>query len=194
MVYKCKYFLFILTILIIMIGCAKQTDEQKYEKMKKKWTYKSYSTVSRNTLKIAYEAMGGEEENSFTLEEVRLILSLLWTANKNYDLEERTLEFAKEIIRLCKSLPKDVINRELVAQLVRAGGSVGANYREANDALSKKDFIYRMRIARKEAKECLYWLQLAIETNPEFRAPAEGLLKEAEELKRILSSIITKSR
>ena len=77
-----------------------------------------------------------------------------------YDLEERTLEFAKEMIRLCKALPKDTINRELVSQLMRAGGSVGANYREANDALSKKDFLYRMRIARKEAKESHYWLQI----------------------------------
>jgi four helix bundle protein len=113
---------------------------------------------------------------------------------KSYDLGERTLEFAKGIIRLCKSLPKDTINRELVAQLVRAGGSVGANYREGNDALSKKDFFYRMRTTRKEAKECHYWLQLVVEANPEFKNSAESLLKEAEELKRIFSAIIDKSQ
>ena len=113
---------------------------------------------------------------------------------RSYDLEERTLKFAKRIIRLCKSLPKDTINRELTSQLVRAGGSVGANYREANDALSKKDFIHRMRITRKEAKECYYWLQLIMETNPELRTPTESLLKEAEELKKIFSSIIDKSQ
>ncbi|PIU55289.1 MAG: four helix bundle protein [Chloroflexi bacterium CG07_land_8_20_14_0_80_51_10] len=113
---------------------------------------------------------------------------------KSYDLEERTLEFDKGIIRLCKFLPKDTINRELVSQLVRAGGSVGANYREANDALSKKDFIHRMRIMRKEAKECHYWLQLVVETNPEFKNSTESLLKEAEELKKIFSSIIDKSQ
>jgi four helix bundle protein len=113
---------------------------------------------------------------------------------KSYDLEERTLEFAKGIIRLCKSLPEGTINRGLVAQLVRAGGSVGANYREANDALGKKDFVYRMRITRKEAKECHHWLQLVLETNPEFKNSAESLLKEAEELKRIFSAIIDKSQ
>ena len=113
---------------------------------------------------------------------------------KSYDLEERTLEFAKRIIRLCKSFPKDTINRELASQLVRAGGSVGANYREANDALSKKDFIHRMWITRREAKECYYWLQLTMEANPELRKPTESLLKEAEELKKIFSSIIAKSQ
>jgi four helix bundle protein len=113
---------------------------------------------------------------------------------KSYDLEERTLEFVRGIIRLCKSLPKGTINRELVAQLVRAGGSVGANYREANDALGKKDFIHRMRVTRKEAKECHYWLQLVVEANPEFNNSVESLLKEAEELKRIFSSIIDKSQ
>jgi four helix bundle protein len=113
---------------------------------------------------------------------------------KSYNLEERTLEFARGIIRLSRSLPKGTINQELVAQLVRAGGSVGANYREANDALGKKDFIYRMRITRKEAKECQYWLQLVVEANPEFNNSADSLLKEAEELKRIFSSIIDKSQ
>jgi four helix bundle protein len=113
---------------------------------------------------------------------------------KSYDLEERTLEFAKRIIRLSKSLPNDTINRELVSQLVRAGGSVGANYREANDALSKKDFVYRMRITRKEAKECHYWLQLVVETNPEFKGATESLLREVDELKKIFSSIIGKSQ
>ncbi len=71
---------------------------------------------------------------------------------------------------------------------------MGANYREANDALSKKDFIPRMRITRKEAKECHYWLQLVVETNPEFKNSTESLLKEAEELKKIFSSIIDKSQ
>jgi four helix bundle protein len=60
--------------------------------------------------------------------------------------------------------------------------------------LGKKDFIYRMRITRKEAKECQYWLQLIVEANPEFNNSAESFLKEAEELKRIFSSIIDKSQ
>ena len=75
---------------------------------------------------------------------------------QKFDLEERTLEFAKNILRLCAQLPQNAISRELISQLIRAGGSVGANYREANDSLSKKDFYYRIRITRKEAKEAYY--------------------------------------
>jgi len=85
--------------------------------------------------------------------------------NKPYDLEERTLEFAKGIIRLSKKLPKDVINIRLIGQLINASGSVGANYREANEALSKKDFVHRMKITRKECKESSYWLELLKEAN-----------------------------
>jgi four helix bundle protein len=71
------------------------------------------------------------------------------TPRHNFDLEERTLEFAKNVIRLCKKLPRNSINHEIVGQLIRSSGSVGANYREANDALSKKDFVYRIKIVRK---------------------------------------------
>ena len=80
--------------------------------------------------------------------------------NKLYDLEERTLEFGKRIVRMCKVLPKETVNYELIKQCLRSGTSIGANYIEANDALSKKDFVFRLRIARKEAKETVYWLNL----------------------------------
>ena len=73
-----------------------------------------------------------------------------------FDLEERTLTFAKRTIQLCKTVQYTSVNRELVSQLVRASSSIGANYREANKALSKKDFGHRVKIARKEAKETQY--------------------------------------
>lgn len=66
-----------------------------------------------------------------------------------YDLEERTTEFAKRVIRLCHVLPKNSMNSRLVGQVVGLAGSIGANYREANDALGKKDFIHRLKISRK---------------------------------------------
>jgi len=110
-----------------------------------------------------------------------------------FDLEKRTLEFSKNVIRLYKQLPKNVINNELIGQLIRASGSIGANYREANDALSKKDFKHRIKITRKEAKEAHYWLELLIEANPEFKEKIDILLKEALELKKIFSSIVDKS-
>ena len=75
----------------------------------------------------------------------------------NYDLEDRTTEFARRVIRLCKVLPNNSINYRLTGQAVGSAGSVGANYREANDALGKKDFIHRLRISRKEAKEIVHF-------------------------------------
>jgi len=71
---------------------------------------------------------------------------------------------------------------------------VGANYREANNALGKKDFIHRLKIARKEAKEIIHWLELIEEANPEFKSRMQGLKKEAGELRNIFSSIINKSK
>ena len=111
----------------------------------------------------------------------------------NFDLEERTLEFTKRIIRLCKKLPRNIINNELIAQLIRSGGSVGANYREANDSLSKKDFSHRIKITRKEAKESCYWLQLLVEANSDFKVEIRLLLIEALELKKIFCSIADKA-
>jgi len=111
--------------------------------------------------------------------------------NRKYDLEERTLEFAKQIIRLCKKLPNNTINLKLIDQIIRSAGSVGANYREANDALGKKDFLYRLRIARKEAKETIFWLKLIIEANKD-RENIDRLVKEGREIRNILSAIIKK--
>jgi four helix bundle protein len=111
----------------------------------------------------------------------------------NFDLEERTLEYAKKIIMLCKNIPFNNINNELISQLVRASGSVGANYREANDALSKKDFVYRIKISRKEAKESHYWLMLLKEANSKVQDEIDELSNEAIELKKIFSSIVDKA-
>ncbi|MFH1728172.1 MAG: four helix bundle protein [Pseudomonadota bacterium] len=112
---------------------------------------------------------------------------------KPYDLEERTLEYAKGIIRLCKKIPNSTINIKLIGQLVNASGSVGANYREANDAISKKDFLYRMKISRKECKESTYWLELLKEANQNYSGDADEFITESKELRNILSSIIKKS-
>ena len=80
--------------------------------------------------------------------------------DKPFNLELRTLQFSKNTINLCKKLIRDRINFKLIEQLISAATSVGANYREANEALSKKDFLYRMKITRKECKESSYWFEL----------------------------------
>jgi len=114
--------------------------------------------------------------------------------NKPYDLEERTLLFAKDVVCLCKRLPFNTINSKLIGQLIRSAGSVGANYREANEALSKKDFVHRMRITRKEAKESSYWLELIEEANSNRQTELIALNSECRELRNIFTSIIEKAK
>lgn len=115
--------------------------------------------------------------------------------NKPYDLEERTFQFAKEVRIFIKSLEKTIANIEDSKQVVRSSGSVGANYIEANESLSKKDFIFRVKICRKEAKESAYWLRLINETNDLFKKElAKKLIQESVELKKMFSAIIEKSK
>ena len=115
--------------------------------------------------------------------------------NKIYDLEERTFIFAKDVRLFIKTLSKTIANIEDGKQVIRSSGSVGANYREANEALSKKDFVMRIKISRKEAKESVYWLRLINETNNLGNSKdALMLIQEATELKKILSSILEKSK
>ena len=112
-----------------------------------------------------------------------------------YDLEERTFQFAKAVRLFVKTLPKTIANIEDGKQLIKASGSVGANYIEANESLGKKDFLMRIKISRKEAKESAYWLKLINETNKLKNADeALSLIQEANELKKIFSSILEKSK
>ena len=112
-----------------------------------------------------------------------------------YDLEERTFQFAKDVRLFIKTLPKTIANLEDGKQAVKASGSTGANYIEANEALSKKDFKMRIKICRKEAKESAYWLRLINETNNlKNLDDLLYLIQEANELKKIFSSILEKSK
>jgi four helix bundle protein len=114
---------------------------------------------------------------------------------KKYDLEERTFLFAKEIRAFIKKLPKTLSNIDDIKQLVRASGSQGANYIEANESLSTKDFIFRIKICRKEVKECSYWLRLIdLHQEDELIAKRELLLKEAKELTNIFGAILRNTK
>jgi len=114
--------------------------------------------------------------------------------SKPYDLEDRTLKFASRVRLVVKKLPKIIANFEDGKQLIRASGSVGANWIEANESLSKKDFILRTKICRKEAKESRYWLQLVdFGNDAELENEREELIQEAKELMNIFGSIIRKS-
>ena len=114
--------------------------------------------------------------------------------NKQYDLEDRTYEFARKCRDFVRKLPRSVSNIEYGKQLVRSSGSQAANYIEANESLSRKDFIYRVRICRKETKESCLWLKLC-GNGDDTLLPEEqkNLLKEAVELRKIFNSILEKS-
>jgi len=111
---------------------------------------------------------------------------------KRYDLEERTLNFAKRVNFYVNKLPRTISNLENGKQLVRAGGSIGANYIEANEALSKKDFLMRIKISRKETKEARFWIYLT-EPSKENQEEKDWLINEATELMNIFGSILRKS-
>ncbi len=114
--------------------------------------------------------------------------------SKHYDLEERTYQFAQDIRVFVRTLPKTVSNIEDVQQLVRSSGSVGANYIEANESLGKKDFLMRIRICRKEAKESRLWLRLVdSKERKELECERTKLIQEATELMNIFGAILRKS-
>ena len=114
--------------------------------------------------------------------------------NPPYDLEERTYLFAKDVRRFIKILERSLANLEDARQLVRSSGSVAANYIEANEALSKEDFVMRIKISRKEAKESALWLRLLDADQPSTTSgERDRLLGEARELMKIFGAIYRKS-
>ena len=111
-----------------------------------------------------------------------------------YDLIERTAKFGEEVIEFACSILKNEINRPLISQIVRSGTSIGANYMEADAAVSKKDFENKVGISRKEAKETMHWLRMIAKANPNKSDNCRSLYKESQELVWILSSIINNSK
>ena len=114
---------------------------------------------------------------------------------KRYDLEERSLIFAKLVRELIKKLQRTTANIQDSMQLARSSGSIGANYLEANNSLGKKDFIMRIRICLKETKETKYWLELLdIPDNSILDAERKTLIGETLELMNIFGAILRKSQ
>ncbi|MCX6811742.1 MAG: four helix bundle protein [Candidatus Berkelbacteria bacterium] len=113
---------------------------------------------------------------------------------KIYDLASRTERFAEEVIKFSKKIPLTSITRPIVSQLVRSGTSIGANYSEADDALSSKDFQHKIGICKKEARETKFWLKMVITAVPGVKREAILLAQEAKELNLIFNSILNKIR
>ena len=114
-------------------------------------------------------------------------------AQRVFDLEERTAVFGESAIRFAKTIPVNLVTTPLISQVVRASTSVGANYTEANDAESKKDFRHLINRCRKEAKECKHWFRMIVAAVPDLRTEAVPLWQEAKELNLIFSAIRRRS-
>lgn len=113
---------------------------------------------------------------------------------KIYDLEERTAKFGEDLIEFTKKLEKNSINNPLISQVVRSGTSMGANYMEADCADSKKDFIYKISLCKKESKETCHWLRMIAKANSEYTNQCRQLWQESHELTLIFSKIILSSK
>ena len=113
---------------------------------------------------------------------------------QSFDLSERTSKFGEETIKFSKKISENSITKPVISQLVRAGTSVGANYCEADNAESRKDFIHKIGICKKESRETMHWLRMTVVASPTLRDEARTLWQEAKELNLIFNAIIISSR
>jgi four helix bundle protein len=111
--------------------------------------------------------------------------------SKKFDLEDRTAKFGGEIVKFCKSLEKDLVMKPIANQLIRSGTSIGANYCEANNASSRKDFRNKIFICKKESQETKYWLKISSDCiSEQQKENARKLWKECQELTMIFQKIV----
>ena len=115
--------------------------------------------------------------------------------NGKYDLKDRTLKFSQDLISLCSRIPKNYINNPIITQVVRSGTSIGANYAEADNSPTKKDFINKLSIVLKEINETKYWLEIIVGIlDEDKKVLARNLYKEVEELNLIFATIVRKTK
>jgi four helix bundle protein len=113
-------------------------------------------------------------------------------AKKVFNLEERSARFGEDVIRFCKGLPHNSITEPLIRQVVRSGTSVGANYCEADDAVSRKEFRQKIGTCKKESRESKHWLRMLAAAEPDHGERTRVLWKEANELMLIFATIFRK--
>jgi len=113
--------------------------------------------------------------------------------DKNFDLEERTAVFGENVIDFAKAVPRNEVTRPLISQIVRSGTSVGANYGEADDAISNKDFRNKLATCKKEPRETKHWCRMIVRAEPQMRDGAAPIWQEAKELHLIFAAILRKA-
>jgi four helix bundle protein len=115
-------------------------------------------------------------------------------AGPKYDLEERTAKFGEAVIAFAKTVQRNAITLPLISQLVRSATSVGANYCEADDSESRKDFRHKISTCRKESRETKYWLRMLVAADADLKNAARPLWQEAKELNLIFSAIFRNAK
>ena len=113
-------------------------------------------------------------------------------AERQFDLEERTARFGEAVVTFVKTIPFGPVNSPLISQLVRSGTSVGANYCEADDAVSKKEFFQKIGTCKKEARETKHWLRMLAAAEPNRKVDIRALWQEAKELHLIFTAILNR--
>jgi four helix bundle protein len=141
----------------------------------------NYSPLESPTADAVFWDLNPEETNSLAVKEE--------PAKQIYDLEERTSVFGEKIILFAKKIPRTAVNNRLISQLVGAGTSLGANYCEADDGVSRADFKNRIGTCRKEARETKFFLRMVAVSEPRLKVEARELWKEANSFHRIFSRI-----
>ncbi len=116
------------------------------------------------------------------------------SARSAFDLEERTAIFGESVIECCQRLSRTAVTKPLISQLVRSSTSIGANYCEADEAATKKEFRYRISLCRRESRETKHWLRMLVAAIPDSKDEARILWKEANELTKIFAAIYRNSR
>jgi len=118
----------------------------------------------------------------------------LTNSEKSKELEHRTTKFGEEIIKLCRTVKADNVSSPIINQLVRSGTSIGANYMEANNASSRKDFTNKIFICKKESEETKYWLKMLLSCNPASRDLVDNLHNECHQLTMMFQKIVSTIR
>ena len=111
-----------------------------------------------------------------------------------HDLDDRLLDYGARIIKLVEALPKTIAGRRIGDQLLRSGTAVGANYEEAQAAESKEDFVHKLQVALKEARESHYWLRLIAKSGVLPASRVSTIIDEADQLRAILSKAVATAK
>jgi len=146
-------------------------------------------TNAKGMKKMAGAEIATTDDGSFWNDSDKSVVREEPSTTRVYDLEERTARFGEAVIDFARTIPPSVVTNRIISQLVGAGTSVGANYVEADDAVSEKEFLKSIATCKKEARETKHFLRMAVRAVPQLKPAARKLWTEARELHLIFAKI-----